>query len=310
MGRVSTGAAFVLFAVVVAGCGPRVAHAQALALAFAKGDRYQYRAQVVSDNTINFAARPVTIKFDMAATETVTVRSVDSAGVADVNVSLTKVTIKTVSGDGKSTSTTTTTTTLPDVELKIGPDGRLQSADVGGASLGLGFMTGMSGGPGLISAVLPDTAVKPGDTWSKVYDQPNPRGTGSVHITTRSRYLRDETLKGVNAAVVQTASTTAIEITMDTSALLPKFPSTNPSPITDAPIAGPMPAGSITIKGTVDSDTTSWIDPSAHRMLKTQMHGKYDMTTSVGIPPDASGAHMPITTFAVKGTQQMSLDPA
>jgi hypothetical protein len=307
MGRVSTGAALVVFAVLVVGCGPRVAHAQTLSLAYVKGDHYQYKVHVVSDNTINMGG-PGTIKFDLTATETVAVRSVDSAGVADVNVSLSKVTVKTSFGDGKNmTSTTTTTTTVPDVTLKIGPDGRLQGADVAGMSLG--FMGGMSGGPSLISAVLPETAVRPGDTWSKDYDQANPGGTGSVHVTTKSKYLRDETIKSVNAAVIETTSTASINLTMDLGALMPKGPSMNPSPINGGPPTGAIPSGKLTVKGTVDSDTTSWIDASAHRMLKTQMHGKYDMTTSFDMPPDAS-THIPFTAVGVKGTQQVSLDPA
>jgi hypothetical protein len=108
--------------------------------------------------------------------------------------------------------------------------------------------------------------------------------------------------------VIETTSTASINLTMDLGSLLPKGPSMNPAPIVGGPPAGAIPSGKLTFKGTVDSDTTSWIDPSAHRIVKTQMHGKYDTTASFDMPPDASSP-IPFTGLGVKGTQQLSLDP-
>src|SRR5260370_37510422 len=110
----------------------------------------------------------------------------------------------------------------------------------------------MGGGLFVIS-VLPSNAVKPGDTWSKDYDKANPGSKGSVHLTTHSTYLRNEPLNGVNAAVVETASSGSIDVTL-------------------GPAGGAAPSGAFggSIKGTMTSDVTTWLDPGGHRILKTR----------------------------------------
>lgn len=105
---------------------------------------------------------------------------------------------------------TATDFSVPPVEIRITSDGRVLNVKNGmrygsGSPAGLG----VGRGSGLISAVLPDRPVKPGDTWERKYDQLNPFGSGAIHITAKSTYLRDEWFAGVNAAVVETASTGA-----------------------------------------------------------------------------------------------------
>jgi hypothetical protein len=301
--RLTIGIALVFVAVLALACGPRVAHAQLLTLAYAKGDHFTYKLHMTSDNTFT-GFMPGSFKFDVTATETVNVQSVDSAGVADLKVSLTKVTMKFTMSSSQSTSTTTTTTTYPDIEMKIGPDGHLVS--VGGQTMGGTFMSGLSGGPSLISAVLPSTSVKPGDTWSKDYDEPVPSGGGTIHITTKSKYVRDESVKGVNAAVVNTTSTETLNLTLDSSAFGPVGTGGQMSP--GAPTSPNAPQ-SISVKVTITSDTTSWIDPAGHRMLKTHGTSKYDGSVTINMLQDPS-AHAFVTSLGIKGSQQLTLDPA
>src|SRR5439155_1608646 len=80
-------------------------------------------------------------------------------------------------------------------------------------------------------------------------------GKGSIHVTTKSKYLRDEQVKNVNTSVVQSNIATTIDITIDMSAMggqggTPLFPSTG----------GASGVQGLSMKGTTTSDVTSWID--------------------------------------------------
>jgi hypothetical protein len=301
--RLAFSSVLVFVAVLALACGPRVAHAQLLSLSYAKGDHYQYKLHLTSNNKVDSGLTPTTVKFDLSATESVSVLSVDSAGVADARLSLSKVTMKVGFTAAGNTTETTTTTTLPDIDAKIGPDGRVS---VGTPN---GFMSGMNGGPSFSSAVLPDTAVKPGDTWSKDYDVPLRVGSGSVHITTKSTYLRDETVKGVSSAVVETKSTASLTLTIDPSAFIPTATGGQGSASGGAQPTGAGASGSFTIKETIASDTTSWIDPAAHRILKTRDTSKYNGTVTVNMAADPT-AHAFVTSFPINGSQTLTLDPA
>ncbi len=299
-----------IVAIVTLACGAASVQAQRLALAYSAGDTYRYRLHITSDSTIAFGVAPQAFKLDMAASETVSVRAVDAQGVADVSVSVTNVTMKmSINGSQGSSSSTTTLPNppMPAIELKIAKDGRVLS--INGSSLSGNFMFGLGVGGSLVSAVLPDKPVKLGDTWSKDYDQANPAGTGSVHVTTASKYLRNETVKSVNAAVVETTSTARFDLTMDISGLVPK-PVIGASPPAGTASA-PLPNGlqGVTLKGTVSSVTTSWIDLSGHRMLKTLMNAKSDLTMSFVM---AAGSSVPIGmgSFESKGSQTVDLEPA
>jgi hypothetical protein len=139
-------------------------------------------------------------------------------------------------------------------------------------------------GGGFISAVLPNAAVKPGDTWSKDFDQANPLGTGTIHVTTTSKYLRDESLQGVNAAVVETTSIGSVDISIDMSKAIA---GQSVSPATTIP---PGMFQSLSIKGTMTSETITWVDPSGHRVLKTHSAGASSATMTFA---GTSGPVMP-----------------
>lgn len=88
-------------------------------------------------------------------------------------------------------------------------------------------------------------------------------------------------------------------------------------PVT-GPNASPVPAfpngdfQSITLKGTIVSDVTSWIDPSGHRVVKTHESSNTDMamTMTVTLPPGAQAMPGMNRAFSIKGTETTDLTPA
>jgi len=284
-----------LVALFAISCGATQGQAQTLSLAYSKGATYTYKVHMTLDETVDLGAITEPLKVDMTATETQTVKSVDSTGVADIRISLTAVNIKTTVGGVSST----TTTTVPTEDVKVASDGRVLG--INGLAFSGGSPFGAAGGGGTGSAIFPDGTVKPGDSWTKDYDQTNPLGTGSVHVTTTSKYLRDETINGTRTAVVQTTINTPMNMTIDFSTFGQVTGSSTTLPITG--IQG------MAIKGTQVADATTWLDAKAHRLVKSTMSSKIDATFSFVMSATST---IPALTgpFAIKGTQTMDLTPA
>jgi len=283
----------------VAACGSLGVQAQTISLAYKAGDTYKYTLHAVLKYTIGAAGISIPFNLDMSAKETVKVKSVDSSGTADLSIDLTNLSVKTTTNGVTNTTTTTTSTT---VEVKVAKDGRVIS--VNGSALGSGTLPGLSGSEGgIVSAILPDNAVKPGDTWTKNYDQANVAGsTGSIHVTTDNKYLRDEQVSGVNAAVVESKINANLDLKLDLSSLAQGgtlFPSTGSA----------SGLQSLAIKGTTSTDVTSWIDASAHRIVKSHSRGTLDATMTMNM---TSGSTTPGLTgpFTFKGTQTLDMNPA
>jgi hypothetical protein len=282
-------------------CGAVVAHAQTLSLAYAKGATYHYTLHMTSNLSTDMGTVSAPVKMDMTAKEAVTVNSVDSKGVADVSLTFSDVhMVMSMTSANSSTTINQTQSTFPTTDLKIGPDGRVLSAN--GMDVSNEMTFGFGGVSSFVIAVLPDNAVKPGDSWTKSYDQASPFGSGSTHITANSKYLRDETFHGIKAAVVETTTSANIDLSM--------------TPTQQGAGSG-FPGTSI--KGTWTSAVTSWIDPSAHRLLKTLMKGNNDVTMTVSIPagipinaPSGSPTVPPGMTgpFTMKGSETLDLEPA
>ncbi len=286
---------FALVALFAISCGAIQAQAQTLSLAYSKGATYTYKVHMTLDETIDLGSITEPLKVDMTATETQTVKSVDSSGTADITISLTAVNIKTTVGGVSST----TTTTVPTEAVKVASDGRVLG--INGLAFSGGSPFGAAGGGGTGSAIFPDGTVKPGDSWTKDYDQTNPLGTGSVHVTTTSKYLRDETINGTRTAVVQTTINTPMNMTIDFSTFGQMTGSNTTLPITG--IQG------MAIKGTQMADATTWLDAKAHRLVKSTMSSKIDATFSFVV---SAASTIPALKgpFAIKGTQTMDLTPA
>jgi len=280
-------------AVLLVGCGILPAHAQTISLAFKQGEQFKYTLHFTGTFSAQVGNVSQDVKIDAKARETVSITTVESDGTADMTLTLSVLTI-TITGKSADGSTTTSTTSqtsaIPPQQLKVAPDGRILS--INGESISSASPFGVLAGSYLVYAVLPDTAVKPGDKWSKSYDQAQLGGSSSVHVMTNSTYLRDESFHGVNAAVIETKS--AADFTMN---LFP--PQSSPPSTPNGARAGPTPGGFGAMQGSVESDTTSWLDPGARRVLKSSMKAMLKAN---------------ITEFenqvTVTGTQSVDLEPA
>src|SRR6266516_6831601 len=107
--------------VLLAGCGSFGAPTpHTLSLVYKAGDTYKYKFHATSKQTASISGMTVPIEIDTTAKETVTVKSVDASGVADLSIALSDFSLKTVAG-----GVTNTTTGLPssEVDVKIHGDG-------------------------------------------------------------------------------------------------------------------------------------------------------------------------------------------
>jgi hypothetical protein len=272
-------------------CGAVPAQAQTLSLGYHSGDTFKYSFHSTIKQTLATSGMTVPADIETSATETVKVNSVDSSGTADLAITLGNYNVKSATA-----GVTNTTTGIPDttLDVTVAADGRVLSMNGHQFASADPFLvfSGLGGGV-FVSAVLPSNAVKPGDTWTKSYDQANPGGTGTVHVTSHSKYLRNESIQGVNAAVVETTSSGSMDITLG-------------APATGAAASGP---GGMSIKGTVTSDVTTWIDPSTHRLLKTHSTETNDGTLNV-VASASSGLPGLTGPITIKGTGTTDLTPA
>lgn len=241
----------------------------------------------------------VPLNLDLSGKESVKVNSVDKSGVADVTITLTNLSTKsTVNG-----TTTTTSTASQTVNVKIGPDGRIVS--VNGSAIGSSTLPGISStDSGFVSAILPDKPVKPGDTWSKSFDESSPAGsTGTFHVMSDSKYLKDQTVGNVSTAVVESMINANLDLKLDMSSL----GGGSAGGAALFPTGGPE---SLALSGTVTSDVTSYIDTGARRIVKSHSTGSIDATLNFTVPAGTStppGLTGPIT---FKGTQTLDMSPA
>lgn len=256
---------FVFIALVTIACnGVPTAHSQTqtLSLVFKEGATYHYTFHMIIDFSVESVLGTTPMNYDITAKEAATVNSVDAKGVADLAVTLADISV--TSTLANSPTTTTTGSSTPATSFEIGPDGQVVSSNA--ATVLADSPMSVTGGGSVACAVLPDHAVKPGDRWSKAYDEPNGFGTGTTHATSTSVYLRDETLHGVQAAVVETTTVANIDTSIDVN------------------------GSHQTVKGTSSDDVTSWIDPAAHRLLKTSAKNNSRITYYAVALPVAEGS--------------------
>jgi len=287
----------VLAVIALTACGSFGLSAHPISLAFKTGDTYSYKLHAKLDYTIGTQGLSVPFKLELNAKDTVTVNSVDASGVADVTINLTDITIKSTINNTDDTHAAKSET----VNLKVTSDGHIVS--VNGKELTSGSLPDLTGmGNGLISAVLPSGDVRVGDTWTKTYDSKPPKGSGTIHVKTDNKYARDEKVGAVQTAVVESKITSAIDITFDASAL--GLPMMSPRATPTSPMAQ-----NVSMKGTLTSTVTSWIDTAGHRIVKSHSTGKTDATLNLSMssPGSATAFNGPIT---FKGTQAVEIDPA
>jgi len=283
--------------VAVTACGSFGLRSHPISLAFKSGDTYSYKLHATLDYTVGAQGMSIPIKLDLNAKDTVKVNSVDSSGVADVTINLTDITIKSTFKGTDDTHVGKSET----VNLKIASDGHI--INVNGNDVTAGSLPDFTGlGNGLISAVLPSGDVKVGDTWKKTLDSKPPKGTGTIHVQTDNTYLRDEKVGTVDTAVVESKITSAIDITLDTGSL--------GLPMASAGARTSPAVQNVTMKGTLTSTVTSWIDAAAHRIVKTHSSGKTDATLALSMASPTTTPTAFQGPFSFKGTQSVEIDPA
>jgi hypothetical protein len=288
--------ALVAFVVLIS-CGPAPAQTESsvtpagggtLRLVFHQGTTYKFAFHAV--DSLASGADPAN-QFEFTAQETATIQSVDSTGIAEIAVALDNLTL-TRGGVG---SPADTGNSRPAYTVKIAPDGRILSMDGPPVASKFPFRIGFDGS--LIVAVLSDNSVKPGDSWTKTYDQVNPFGasSGTLHIQSASKYLRNETVAGVSAAVVETISDATINSTEN---LLPGASATPSYPLLPGGVVG------FALTGTTSTDVTTWIDPHTNRVLKTHVTAKTNAAIGSVVAP---GAPTP-TAAPIVGEADESVD--
>jgi len=286
----------------VAACGSvNTVQAHTISLAYKAGDTYKYALHFVLKYTIGVQSMSIPLDVDLSGKQTVKVNSVDSTGVADATITVSYLSAKTTVNGTTNTTTTASTT----VEVKVGPDGRVISVNGNAMGTSAAFPGISCTDSGLVSAILPDKPVKPGDTWTKSYDETGLAGsTGTLHVTSDNKYVRDEKVSNVNAAVVESKINANLDLTFDMSKLggggTPLFPSGG---------AGSGGLQGMTMKGTTTSNVTSWIDSGARHIVKSHSTGSVDATLDFQM---AAGQTMPGLTGPItfKGTQTLDMNPA
>lgn len=277
------------------------AEAQPLALSFTQGEERTYDVHQTIDANISsplFGDEPLSM--DVTQVIGWKVVSVDEAGTATIEV-----TVSDMSGTVNGTEVPSTPGTP--IEIRIAADGRVLSA--GGLSLGGAGQTRGFGFPGMgqLTPILPDEghAVSVGDTWDKEFSQDFPFGEGTIDYSATSTYVRNETVNGREAAVIETRMTVPIDATLDLAELINAL---GPE-ITGATGGAGLEQlgdGSIAYVGRGTFDQTSFVDLEARELLKTQSGGRFDISMTLeGIPGLPEGSVE--MTFAGSFSQGLEL---
>lgn len=296
MNRGKTVIGTAVFLALAAGCGNQAAlNSQqlkpvTLAYRYTAGTQRTYDFQLATDAKVaEGAAGSQPLKETMAATMVYKVLSVDSAGTATVQITMSAHSMQ-INGRQLGAAMKPQTFTL-----KIAKDGTTVSGS--GFSIS-GGAPGSIPGTDQLTSLLPHHAVKPGDSWDTGVDRPMPFGGGSIKFTSHNKFLKWATLAGHQDAVIETKGTLPLNVSIDLAKIAAAYGS-----------AGAMSkvAGLLTEVGTVTVDTTSWLEQSTGQLDKSTNHMTMDVKVSypagfAGIPAGASST--------VRGTFTMGLTAA
>jgi len=270
----------------LAACGPAGVSSESpvtLALAFQSSATYDYKVHVSATITVQTPNANGPVTSDIAGTARLQVLSTDAEGVTTVKISLTGLTT-TVNGQslyltGKIPSSFT---------ARIGKDGQLLGF---GAETATTSSSASASGLDQLTPLLPDHPVRPGDTWTKDTNQPNPLGGGgSTTVHSTNKFVRYETVNGVRAAVINSKGSGHLDITVSFSDLLQALGS---------PAGGFLSGVTAHITGDLSFDGTLWLDYSRKELLKTDgaadFNATYTLTGLPGAPGGAAGSAIPIS---------------
>jgi hypothetical protein len=135
---------------------------------------------------------------------------------------------------------------------------------------------GMVPGTTQFLAILPRRPVRPGESWSSDLNLPGPFGAAPTMLTTKSRFERYETWQGLRVAVVSSRMTGPFDVTVATGRRQVRY------------------------RGTVDSRSTTWLDPGRGRPVKVDSTVLSDFTAAA--PDDAR------TAVRFTGTYRLELE--
>lgn len=250
--------------------GPGVA----LALGFQEGATYRYRVTMSVDGTVDTGLADLPMTGELEETVAYDVIELTPDGAATIDVS-----VEDVSGSFSGQPIPAAT----DVEMRmvIGPDGELREVDgepvPDALRQGWADPSGAGGLPGMQSfPLLPDRPVGPGDEWVKDVEQPLPFGEGVVSLHSENEFVRYEDVGSVRTAVIESAITSPIDWTIDLAEL--------------AELGAQVDQGggfvdveglpsSISYRGQVEQDQTTWLDPNRGEMVRSELSGEFDITT-------------------------------
>jgi hypothetical protein len=266
----------------------------ALALALPSGQKIDYHMSMTIHGSIAVGGQQQALDETIVSDSTWNVLSVDSAGVATVEVSSSNMSVN-LGGQ-----------TVPvdkpvSMRMRIAPDGRILSGGDFGSAAGGSAGATIPGGS-QFTPLLPDHKVGPGDTWQRSFDQQIPILGGTLHYSTSNRFLRYETVGGRRTAVIQSTMSVPMKLRTEVVKLLEL------SGITPAD-AG-LPAGSnpiIGYDGNVSITGTYWLDPDHGALIKASLAEKPNLTlTFTGFP---SRQIAPGTTATFTGNATVNIDP-
>jgi hypothetical protein len=275
------------------------AEAEPLALSFTQGEEQTYAIHVAMDANMSsdvFGEQP--LEMDLSETVTWRVKSVDQDGTATIEITVSEV-------SGSLNGEPVPSTDIPSLEMVIASDGRVLSA--GGIAFGGSPDTQGFGFPGMeqLTPILPDSgdAVSVGDTWEKTFSQDFPYGDGTIEFTASSTYLRNETVDGREAAVIESQMTVPLDLSINLSELLEAL-GPELAAATRADL-GSLQDASIAYNGQGSLSQTSFVDLDAEELLRTRSDGDFDISLGFqGIP----GIDEAPVDIAFTGTFSQSLD--
>jgi hypothetical protein len=261
----------------------------ALAFSLSPGRSLRYGLHMTMNGKLAFQQRTVPFTMDLNETIAWKVQSVDPQGVATVDVQ-----INGVSGKVGGIS-------LPAMnglhsKIRLARDGRILTAGVFAPAGGNSFS--QLPGTDQFTPLLPDHPVKPGDTWSKSFDQAFPFGSGALTYSTLNTFERYENVDGVRTAVIRTVMTVPLNLSLDFRKIMAISGQDHLIPRGSNPTVG--------YNGKVSFTQTAWFDPSKGEMVKGSALGRFDLTMRFRGFPASMGQPQGPLVFA--GTMSLKVD--
>ncbi len=266
--------------------------AYALQFSTAKpGEVYRYAMKMEMDAAVSAPQLGFSEPFQGAMEAVISMRvvSVDGDGIATVDMLI---------EEGEATFLNVTES-LPQetTRIRIAPDGRF--VEVNGHALPGGSGVG-AGLPGVdqFAPLLPDETVSPGETWTKDVDLPIPFGEGSMQLVVQGEYLRNDTIRGLPAAVIRTDSFTPLDLDLsfdDIAAFL-------------GGSAEGIPGADdleMSMGGNMQLVQTSWVDLPTGRWYRTKGSADFDLAIVMRGLPDPGPDE---ATIRLVGTMKLLMD--